>query len=158
MTREDFISHVESSRKPFRRFLVALCCGDSQLADDLAQESYIKGDLSSVGFRDESKFTSWIYRIGYTTFLNHRRSIKSFSGYSDAESFPAEERADGAFRYQALYSALDKLSDTERGSILLYYMQGYSIKEIAEIEGVSEDAVKKHLSRGRRHLRNLLDS
>lgn len=156
MTHEDFIRHVEATQKPFRRFLVALCCGDSQLADDIAQESFIKGYLSSEGFRDADKFTAWIYRIGYNTFLNHRRSLKHFSGYAEAESLSADEKADSAFRYQTLYSALDRLSPAERTSILLYYMEGYSIREISEIENVSQDAVKKHLSRGRLHLKGLL--
>jgi RNA polymerase sigma-70 factor (ECF subfamily) len=40
--------------------------------------------------------------------------------------------------------------------VLLYYMEGYSIKEIAEIEETSPDAVKQHLSRGRLQLRSLL--
>lgn len=156
MTREDFITHVEGTQRAFRRFLVALCCGDSQLADDIAQESLIKAYLSSEGFRDADKFTSWIYRIGYNTFLNYRRSAKKTEGYGAAEEVPAQEATDSAFRYQALYAALDRLSVTERTSIILFYMEGYSIKEIAEIENVSQDAVKKHLSRGRMHLRDLM--
>lgn len=157
MTREDFIRHVEATQRPLRRFLVALCCGDSQLADDIAQESYVKAYLSSDGFRDADRFTSWIYRIGYNTFLNHRRSLKKFSAYAEAENVSAADKADSAFRYQALYAALDRLSPTERTSILLYYMEGYSINEISEIENASVDAVKKHLSRGRKHLKGLLE-
>ena len=44
-----------------------------------------------------------------------------------------------------------------RTSILLYYMQGYQIKEIAEITENSEDAIKKQLSRGRQELKYLLE-
>ena len=50
MTREQFTAHVEATQKAFRRFLVALCCGDSALADDIAQESYIKAYLSCDSF------------------------------------------------------------------------------------------------------------
>ncbi len=42
MDQQQFIKHVEATQKEFSRFLVALCCGDSDLADDLAQVSYIK--------------------------------------------------------------------------------------------------------------------
>lgn len=69
MTREQFISHVKSTQNAFRRFLVALCCGDSQLADDVAQEAYIKAYISCETLKDQSRFNAWIYRIGYTTFL-----------------------------------------------------------------------------------------
>ena len=157
MTRDDFIRHVEGTQRTFRRFLCALCCGDSQLADDIAQESLIKAYLSCEGFRDPDKFTSWIYRIGYNTFLNHRRTDRSTKGYEEAETISAPDKADSSFRYQELYSALDRLTPTERTSILLFYMEGYSVKEIAGIESVSQDAVKKHLSRGRMHLRDLLE-
>ncbi|MDE7441462.1 MAG: RNA polymerase sigma factor [Muribaculaceae bacterium] len=156
MTREDFIKHVEGTQRAFRRFLVGLCCGDFQFADDIAQESLIKAYLSSDGFREPEKFTSWIYRIGYNTFLNHKRDTRRMEGYSMVENVSAPDAADSAFRYQALYAALDRLSPTERTSILLFYMEGYAIKEIAEIENVSQEAVKKHLSRGRMHLRDLM--
>ncbi len=156
MTREEFIRHVEATQKSLRRFLVALCCGDSQRADDIAQETYLKAYLSLDNYRGSSAFSSWLYRIGYNVFLNQCRSVKRFDTYKEAEEFTANERADSSFCYESLYKALNELSPSERVSILLYYMQGYSIKEVAEIEKVSEDAVKKHLSRGRRHLRGLL--
>ena len=76
MNREQFISHVESTQGALRRFLVALCCGDSALADDIAQETYIKAYLSSDSIRDEARFTAWIYRIAYNTFINARRAVR----------------------------------------------------------------------------------
>ena len=158
MTREQFISQVESTQKAFRRFLVALCCGDSLLADDIAQEAYIKAYLSIDGLSDTSKFKSWIYRIGYNTFLNQKRSEKIFVDYNEAANMTSHESTDSAFKYQELYSALQKLPGKERTSILLYYIENYSIKEIAEIVDVSQDAVKQDLSRGRAHLRGLLNN
>lgn len=157
MTREQFISHVEGTQKAFRRFLVALCCGDSALADDIAQESYIKAYLSCDSFRNPDKFNAWIFRIGYTTFINHKRSEKCFSDYEQAKDIASADTSDSQFRYQDLYAALNKIPGKERTSVLLYYMEGYSIKEIAEIVESSQDAVKQHLSRGRNHLRALLN-
>lgn len=157
MTREQFITHVESTQKAFRRFLVALCCGDTALADDVAQEAYIKAYLSSEGFRNPEKFNAWIYRIGYNTFLNHKRTEKISVGYDEAMQVTSSSSSDESFRYQQLYMALNNLPDKERTSILLYYLEDYSIKEIAEIVDISQDSVRQHLSRGRKHLRNLLD-
>lgn len=158
MTREQFVTHVEGTQKAFRRFLVALCCGDSSLADDIAQEAYIKAYLSCEGFNSPEKFNTWIFRIGYTTFLNHRRSEKMFADYEEARDLVSAESSDSRFRYQELYAALNKLPDKERMSVLLFYMEGYSVKEIAEIEDTSQDAVKQHLSRGRNHLRGILSN
>ncbi len=158
MTREQFIKHVEGTQKAFRSFLVALCGGDSQKADDIAQEAYIKAYLSCDSFLNESKFNAWIFRIGYTTFVSYQRSQRVFSDYQEARDLASEEAPDGSFRYQGLYKALALLSDKERTSVLLFYMEGYSVKEIAEIVDISQDAVKQHLARGRSHLRGLLST
>ena len=158
MTREQLITYVESTQKSFRRFLVALCCGDDSLADDIAQEAFIKAYLSCDSFNSGDKFSAWIYRIGYNTFLNCCRSRKISVGYDEAVDMVADETADRIFRYQELYAALYRLPAKERMSLLLFYLEGYSIREIAEIEESSQDAIKKHLSRGRMHLRGLLKS
>lgn len=158
MTRDRFITLVENSQKAFRRFLTALCCGDSALADDLAQESYIKAYLSSDGLEDSSRFNSWLYRIGYNTFLNHRRSEKPHADAAVLDNKSAPESSDSAFRYQTLYMALDRIPAKERTAILLFYMEGYQTKEIAGIVDTSEEAVRQYLSRGRSHLRSILTS
>ena len=64
--------------------------------------------------------------------------------------------ADRDFRYQPLYMALEELPPKERTAILLFYIKGYAIKEIAGIVDTTEDAVKKQLSRGRDKLKTLL--
>lgn len=158
MTREEFIAYAEGSQRALRRFLTALCCGDSSLADDIAQETLIKAWLSSDGFRNESSFDTWVRRIAYNTFLNHRRSAATSSSVQIDEAYgmTSGEQADGAFRYQELYQALARLNAKERTSLLLHYLDGYSVKEIAGIQCISENAVKQHLSRGRSNLRTIL--
>ena len=158
MTREQFITHVEGTQKAFRRFLTALCCGDSALADDVAQESYIKAYLSCDGLRNEPQFKAWLFRIGYTTFINHKRGERITVDYDEARELASNDQADSSFAYQDLYSALNRLPAKERTSVLLFYMENYSIKEIAEIQQATQDAVKQHLSRGRKHLRGLLSA
>lgn len=156
MTRDQFEAYAQSSQRGLRRFLTALCCGDSQLADDIAQEALIKAYLSCDGFRDPSKFTAWIFRIGYNTFLNSRRAVREHAGYDEIADVPSASSAESAFRYQELYRALGRLTANERMAILLFYMEGYSVKEIAAIIESSQDAVKQYLSRGRRHLHDLI--
>lgn len=156
MIREQFTSHVKSTQRAFRRFLVALCCGDTQLADDIAQEAYMKAYLTCESFNQPEKFGAWLHRIGYHTFLNHKRGERKTVDYDEAPDIAADDTSDAAFSYQELYAALDALPAKERTSILLFYMEDYSIKEIAGIVEVSADAVRQHLSRGRKHLRHIL--
>ena len=66
------------------------------------------------------------------------------------------QQTDNTFRYQALYIALEALSEKVRITMLLHYMQGYQVKEIAEITDATESAVKKQLSRGREELKKRL--
>lgn len=156
MDRQQFIKHVESNQRAVRRFLTALCCGDSALADDIAQDAFIKAYLSCDGFREDSKFSTWIYRIAYNAFLSDRRSQRLSGALAEAVQMPSTDTADESFRYQHLYLALDQLSVKERTAILLHYMHGYAVNEIAEITNSSVDAVKAQLSRGRQHLKHLL--
>lgn len=159
MTREQFIVQAEGVQKALRRFLAALCCGDVQLADDIAQEALLKAWLAIDSVRDAESFAPWVYRIAYNAFLNHRRSLRPAEGYSAAERVagPAASEADAAFRYQALYAALDRLPEKERTVVVLHYMEGYSAKEIGEITDASAVAVRQQLSRGRSHLRDFLE-
>lgn len=158
MDREQFIHEVETTQRAFRRFLVALCCGDTALADDIAQESYLKAYVACEGVRDVRKFKSWLFRIGYTTYLNHRRSLRPIEDVTEAVGVASETKADGAFEYEALHEALSRIPSKERGIVLLFYMEGYSVREIASIVGTSESNVKQLLSRARAHLRRLLSN
>lgn len=156
MTRKQFETLVERCEGPLRKFLTALCCGDSFLADDIAQDSFMKAYISSDSIRNEANFEAWVFKIAFNTFINYRRSEKKEVSVDEIRSMTSEQTSDSAFRYEELYSALNRLSDKERTSILLYYLQGYNIKEISDIENTSADAVKQHLSRGRIHLQKFL--
>ncbi len=153
MTRELFIQLVTQEQESLRRFLLALCCGNHDEADDIAQESFIKAYLSSEKIQDQEKFCAWLHKIAYNTFLDHIKTTKKIVSLENAEKNLSSYAADNSFDYQELYLALDSLSPKERSSILLYYLKGYTIKEISKITDCSEDAVKAHLSRGRKHLK-----
>ena len=74
-----------------------------------------------------------------------------------AEQMPGGPGADNAFQYQELYEAIGTLPLKEKSAILLFYVSGYSVKEIAKITGGSQLAVKQQLSRGRVKLRQILE-
>ena len=158
MNREQFISLSTRNLEDLRRLLTALCCGDSQLADDLAQDTLLKAYVRAETLRDEASFRPWLLRIAYPTFLNTQRAQRILSyDYDAARNGPADSATDSAFRYQELYDALNRLGPTERTAVALFYLEGYSAKEVATIIGSSADAVKQHIYRGRLHLRKLLN-
>ena len=110
MTKEQFIAQVEAIQKPLRRFLLALCCGDSQQSDDIAQEAFIKAYLSCDTLSSPEKFNAWIFRIAYNSFLDAKRTLRHTVDYGEASALKSGERADGAFQYQDLYAALNRLA------------------------------------------------
>ena len=156
MNREQFIRLTTRNLDDLRRLLTALCCGDRQLADDLAQDSLLKAYVQSDSLKDDEKFRSWLFRIAYTTFLNNKRAQRILDDYDAARTIAVETESDSAFRYQELYDALNRLGATERTAVALYYLEGYSIKEVSTIISTSPEAVKQHIYRGRLHLRKFL--
>jgi len=156
VTREVFIAHVEREQEALRGFLLALCCGKKDDADDLAQDALVKAYLSSAGYQDKGKFRSWLFKIAYNTFLNHKASLRCTESIDEARALVSSTKADAEFEHQDLYLALRTLAPKERSSITLFYLNGYNIKEIATITDTSEDAVKKQLSRGRDKLKEKL--
>jgi RNA polymerase sigma-70 factor (ECF subfamily) len=156
MTKEEFTISIAKEQKSLRRFLLALCCGDKTLADDIAQETFIKAYLSLEQYHEKNKFSAWLKTIAHNTFLDSMKSHKIYLPLDYATTEMSNENSDSSFKYQELYYALNKLSLKERTTILLYYLEGYSIKEICDIICCTEDAVKQQLLRGRKHLKAII--
>ena len=153
MTRDVFIAYVEHEQEALRGFLLALCCGKKDDADDPAQDSLVKAYLSLSGYHDKGKFRSWLFKIAHNTFLNHKASCRSMESLDEARTLVSSTAADSSYEHQDLYLALRTLPPKERSAITLFYLNGYSIKEIAAITETSEGAVKQQLSRGRDKLK-----
>ena len=156
MTREGFIELVEREQEALRGFLLYLCCGNKDEADDIAQDALVKAYLSSAGYQEKGRFRSWLFKIAHNTFLNHKASQRYTESIEEARTLVSDNATDASFEHQNLYLALRTLPPKERSAITLFYLNGYNIKEIAAITEASEDAVKKQLSRGRDQLKEKL--
>lgn len=159
MSPERFIDLVRAEQESLRRFLLALCAGDSQEADDIAQDALIRAYIASGSFLGLSKFSTWLFRIAYNCYLDRQRRSRHETISTDsvqALSIPSTEQADDQFRYQQLYKALEQLPEKEKAAIVLHYFEDLSIKDIAAILQIPAGTVKYHLSIGRNHLRDKL--
>lgn len=155
----DFDRFVLEQQESLRRFLLSLCEGNQALADDLAQESFIKAYLAIHTFSSRSKLSTWLFRIAYNNFIDYSRKRRTeVSDIESAGRVLAADGADDAFEHESLYMAIRKLSDQEKAVVLLFYMEDKSVKEIARILEKKEGAVKVQLSRAREHIREFLKS
>ena len=159
MSPERFIEHVRAEQESLRRFLLALCGGNQQEADDIAQEALIRAYVASGSFLGLSKFSTWLFRIAYNCYIDHHRKARPETIPSDSEqalNVPATDETDAPFRYQQLYRALEALQEKEKAVIILHYFEDLSVKDIASILRIPAGTVKYHLSIGRNHLKSIL--
>lgn len=140
-----------------RRFLLGLTAGDSQLADDLAQETFIKAYMNIGKFRGLSSFSTWIMRIAYNTHYDYRRTHHQTE---DADTPAVAARSGGTTADCALgmdiLKALATLKPEERTCITLQLIEGQPIDKIASITGMTSGTVKSHLHRGKEKLTTYL--
>ena len=148
---------VRKYQSQVRRFFLNQTCGDKELSDDLAQDTFIKAYTSLNSFKGTANFSTWLYRIAYNVFFDYIRSQKPTSDLeivtTDA-AYSNEQQDIG--KKMDVYAALQQLKEAERTCITLFYMEEMEIKKIAEITGLAEGTVKSHLSRGKEKMANYL--
>ena len=140
------------------RALLLRLCGDRSLADDLAQEVFLRAYRGLVGFEGRSSFGTWVYRISYNVYLNHRSRTRSYAALPEDYDVRAAAPDDALSAPRAdlrrdLGAAIEELPARYRAVIVLYYLQEVSYPEIAEILELPLGTVKTHLHRAKRLLR-----
>ena len=151
--RRAFDELVRRYQSPVRRFFLHQTLGDSQLSDDLAQDTFIKAYTNIASFRGLASFQTWIMRIAYNVFYDYTRSRHQTS---DIDQVPERSAQVNPTLKMDIYAALALLKPDERTCITLQLIDGYDIAAIARITQIKEGTVKSHLSRGKEKLANYL--
>ena len=127
-------------------------CGDSDLAADLTQETYQKAWGALKGFDGRSQLFTWLYRIAYTTFLNHVRRPRRMTSLDEPDSMDVQDerpRADETLadeeEAERLRRAVMKLPEDLRFTVTAHFWGGLPVKEIASIEEITTVAIRKRL-------------
>lgn len=134
--------------------LVRLCHGDADLAADLTQDTYRKAWQSIGRFEGRSGISTWLYRIAYTTFLNHIRTPRRVVALDDAPvmelSDPSPPASDAIVRNdeeKALRRAVLALPEPLQYVVTAHYWAGVSVADIAAHERVTAVAIRKRLGK-----------
>jgi RNA polymerase sigma-70 factor, ECF subfamily len=154
--RSAFSELVWRRQSWLRNFLRRLC-RDPVLADDLAQQVFIKAWRSLPQLKSVSAFGSWLRRLAINTWLAEARASGPAESAHDPENLPAAAVLIPAAAEQLdLDRALAKLTRTERLCVVLAYSEGMSHGEISAATALPLGTVKSHVRRGSQRLRVLL--
>lgn len=148
---------VRKYQSAVRRFFLNQTCGDSELSDDLAQETFIRAYTNLASFRNLSSFSTWLYRIAYNQYYDYLRSRKETDDLDtmQVDAQCSTRQPDTGLKTD-LHRALATLKDIERTCITLFYLEDQSIEKIAGITGCPTGTVKSHLSRAKEKMATYL--
>jgi len=145
-------------RQSWLRNVLRRMCGDTSLADDLAQQAFLKAWRSIGSLKTNRAFGAWLRRMAVNAWVDHLRRHEPLDAVSAEE--PNEEPNDLDSRLAAesldLQRALSTLSAPVRLCIVLAYSEGLSHTEIAEATEIPIGTVKSHISRGLERLQKTL--
>jgi RNA polymerase sigma-70 factor, ECF subfamily len=143
----------------------ALCmrmAGDASLAEELAQDVFVRAWERLGTFRGESAFSSWLHPITVNVALSERRARRRRTARvmttDDLAPFEKPTRAPGPEAGMDLEKALATLPPGARSVFVLHDVEGYRHQEIAELTGVAEGTSKAQLHRARRMMREALET
>jgi len=151
--------------KDFAFSIAFRICKNEYDAEDVVQESFIKVFKSIKQFRNESTFSTWLYRIVYNESIRVRKCKNQliYSAINDNDEIIDYSSIDGALqnlltveRKQIIRKALDQLHVNESLVLTLYYLNDKSIKEIHQITQLSKSNIKVILHRARKNLHTIL--
>ena len=152
-----FSELVRRHQSAVRGLLRQLTRADVALADDLAQETFLKAFKNIRSFRGEAKFSTWLYRIAYNCFREEARRRKELVGIDEAvlEAEQDPSTVDPALR-QDLMHALRLLPLHERTAVVLCCQNGLSHDEASRVLDIPLGTVKTNVLRGREKLKKTL--
>jgi RNA polymerase sigma-70 factor (ECF subfamily) len=144
-------------RQSWLRNLLRRLCRDPALADDLAQQVFLKAWRSLAQLKTPLAFGGWLRRLAINTWLAEARASTPAESQYQAQELPAAAALMPAAAEQLdLDRALAKLTDSERLCVVLAYHEGMSHAEIGAVTALPLGTVKSHVRRGSQRLRVLL--
>jgi RNA polymerase sigma factor (sigma-70 family) len=156
--------------KRHQRFVFTLAMRFSKSredAEEIAQDCFIKAYRSLANFQRQSKFSTWLYSIVYTTamtFLRKKRvdtdSIDDENTYIQLENQSSgldNNVAENKSRSYYLNQAIEQLLPDDAAIITLFYMGEQSLEEIGQALGIEANTVKVKLFRARQRLKDKLE-
>jgi RNA polymerase sigma-70 factor (ECF subfamily) len=132
--------------------------GDDALAEDWAQEAWIRAIRALPKFRGDAQFSTWLHRIAVNSALHGQRWRGRRAGREEAlpETYPAPATEERPVLKVRIERALARLPERMRQVLVLHDVEGHTHEEIAEMLGIMPGTSKSQLFKARAHMRTLL--
>lgn len=150
---------VEEYRYPIIRYLYRLT-SDYETARDLTQDTFVSAYKNIAKTNGDLNLSAWLYKIAtnYAMKYHRRKKIVSFIPIEKMNN-PIKSgngtHPEDTIEEITIRETLKKIPYDQRICIVLYYVEGFKYREIANTIGISEDAVRKRVSRGVQVFRRL---
>jgi RNA polymerase sigma-70 factor (ECF subfamily) len=155
LARDDqhaFAEIVRRHQSLVRSLLRRLTCGDHALADDLAQEAFLRAYRGLARYQGKAKLSSWLYRISYNVYLDARGRQRPAPEIEPETLASDGEAPDAGLVRRDLERAMSVLTPEERAAVTLAYRDGASHSEVAEILDCPLGTVKTNIARAKEKL------
>ncbi len=164
LAREGDVRAFERLYRNHRGRVYGLClrmAGDRALAEDLAQDVFIRAWEKLSTFRGESAFSSWLHRLAVNVVLSRQRSRRRrearIVAVEDPQVHEVPRRSERSGAELDLPKLVGELPEGARRVFLLHDVEGFSHVEISEMTGIAVGTSKAHLHRARKLLRKKLE-
>jgi RNA polymerase sigma-70 factor (ECF subfamily) len=158
--RQAYAMLVEEYKSPIYNLAYRMT-GNSEDADDLTQETFIRAYKYLWRYDARRKFFSWLYTLALNLIRSHLRKKNKYNKSSEelsahllSDKNPSPETE--LIETQAISVCLLRLEEESRALLIMKYMQELSFEEIAQITGKSLSAVKMRIYRGLERLKELM--
>jgi RNA polymerase sigma factor (sigma-70 family) len=151
-----FLNALEENKDSLFRLCLAYSSNNED-AKDLFQDILLNIWKSLPGFKENSKISTWMYRIALNICLraSHKRTkkLKLFKNikYVDIENLEVKMDDDNSSRLTMLYNCIKKLNDSDK-SIVMLFLEDMSYKEISKVTGLSDNHIAVKMKRIRAKL------
>lgn len=140
--------------------VVRRIAADDELAQDYAQEAWIRAIRALPTFRGDARFSTWLHRIAVNAALQAIRKAETRKKREGPmpERVPVAPPRSDALLQKRLERALDALPEGMRRVLILHDVEGYTHDEIGDVLGVTAGTSKSQLFKARAKMRDLLSS
>ena len=146
-----------------RKFILASVRNGS-VAEDLAQETFVRAGEKINALRDPAKISSWIFSIAYHLVQDHFQAEKKsprediHEGLVNVDETPLQKKMEQNEMSECVQDKLHLLPDSQRTVIILADVMEFTVQEIADILGITVENAKVRLHRGRKKFKEILEN